>query len=214
MAKENANASHSQLSEPLLPKLRLTRPHALIKRTLESREEKDQWGYAQRPAWRGVDVRVSKAAKRSALVVLDRFFRELEKHGIQISVVEDRYESSGTFAVRGHYDEVQLYVSEENKKVPHLPTVEELRHKTQHPYSSRIPKYDSVPTGTLVLVPGGVVDLSSEEALATLIVKATDDVLQQLDEAARRREAAETQRRRECDRQQQEQAEKAAQKHS
>ncbi len=45
----------------------------------------------------------------------------------------------------------------------------ELRHKEAHKYSARIPKYDSVPTGVLWLTRGGIVDLSSEEALASLI---------------------------------------------
>jgi hypothetical protein len=111
--------------------------------------------------------------------------------------------------VVGAEGKVQLYVEEEHKKVPHSATAEELRYKKEHPYSARIPKYDSVPTGTLILVPGGVVDLSSEEALAKLIAKATAEVVQLLDKASQQREIAEAHRRRESDRQRQEQEEKA-----
>jgi hypothetical protein len=196
-------------SESKSSKLRLLRPHALIKRTLESKEEKDQWGYVRRPAWRGVDTRVSKSSKRNALIVLDRLFKSLEREGIQVKVLDGNYEKDGTFAVRGHHDKVQLHVEEEHKKVPHSATAEELRYKKEHPYSARIRKYDSVPTGTLILVPGGVVDLSSEEALAKLIAKATAEVVQLLDKAAQQREFVEAQRRRESDRQREEQEEKA-----
>ncbi len=209
MPDSDSKISTPQLSEPAQSKLRLTRPHALIKRTLERKEEKDQWGYVRQPAWKGVDVRVSKAAKRNALIVLDRLFKALEKDGIEVRMLDDRYDSSGTFAVRDHHDKVQLYVTEENKKVPHSPTTDELRYKNEHPYSSRIPKFDSVPTGRLQLVPGGTVDLSSEEALAKLIAKATDEVLRLLDEAADRRKVAETERRHEWERQEQERNEKA-----
>lgn len=203
-----APETETVLQEPK-SKLRLQRPHDLIKRTLESKEEKDQWGYVRRPAWRGVDARVSKSAKRNALIVLDRFFKSLERLGVKVAVLDDRYESGGTFATRGYSDKVQLYVEEEHKKVLHCATEAELRHKKEHPYSARIPKYDSIPTGTLILVPGGVVDLSSEDALAKVISKATDEVLQQLDTVAERREHAEAERRREANRQQQEQEEKA-----
>ncbi len=196
-------------SESKTSKLRLLRPHELIKRTLESKEEKDQWGYVRRPAWRGVDTRVSKLSKRNALIVLDRLFKSLEREDIQIRVFEGSYEKDGTFAIRGHYDKVQLHVEEEHKKVPHSATAEELRYKKEHPYSARIPKFDSVPTGTLVLVPGGVVDLSSEDALAKLIAKATTEIIQLLDKAAEQREIADAQRRRESERQRQEQEEKA-----
>ena len=138
---------------------------------------------------------MSKSSKRNALIVLDRLFKSLEKEDIQVNVYDGHYEKDGTFAVRGHYDKVQLYVEEEHKKVPHFATAEELQYKKEHPYSGRIPKYDSVPTGTLVLVPGGVVDLSSEEALAKLIAKATAEIVQLLDKAAQQREIAEGQRR-------------------
>jgi hypothetical protein len=189
-------------------KLRLQQPHKLIKRTLETKEEKDQWGYARRPTWRGVDIRVSKAAKRNALIVLDRLFKSLEQQDIQVAVFDGHYEGDGTFATRGH-DKIQLYVEEEHKKVPHSPTEAELRYKKEHPYSARIPKYESVPTGKLNLVPGGVVDLSCEEMLSKVISKATDEVCQLLDAAAEQRRKAEAERRREADRQRQEQEEKS-----
>ena len=190
-------------------KLRLTRPHPLIQRTLNNKATKDQWGNIQPPAWPGVDIRVSKSAKRDALIMLDRLFKALGKHDVEVSVEQGGYRANGTFAVRGGYDKVQVYVTEENKKVPHVATEKELRHKAEYPYSARIPKYDSVPTGKLTLVPGGVADLSSEDALAKLIAIAVEDIVLQLDESRRRREVAEVERKREQDRQQAEREEKA-----
>lgn len=201
-------ASHS--AAPSKAKLRLTRPHKLIQRTIESKEVKDKWGYVSRPAWQGVDVRVSKGAKRNALIVLDRLFKALEKRGIEVSVFEGgRYDTNGTFAVRDHYDKVQLFVTEDNKKVPHEPTAAELRYKEEHKYSARIPKYDSVPTGVLRLTPGGIVDLTSEETLGKLVDKATDEVVQKLDEATEHRKVAEAERRRQMRRETEEREEKA-----
>ena len=106
-------------------------------------------------------------------------------------------------------DKVRLQVTEEQKKVPHEPTAKELREKEAYPHSRRIPKFDAVPTGKLTLVPGGVIDLSSEEALGQLIEKATRDVLQLLDEEQRRRELEEAEQRRAWEKQQREQNEKA-----
>src|SRR5262249_31765021 len=151
-------------------KLRLTKPHSLIRRTLDLKVEKDMYGYERRPSWPGVDVRVSKPAKRNALIVLDRLFKELEKRDVEVSVIDGGYNANGTYAIKNRDDKVQLYVTEEYKKVPHVPTAKELREKDE-PFASRIPKNDSVPTGKLTLVPGGVVDLSSEETLAVLIAK-------------------------------------------
>jgi len=175
---------------------------------MDLKAEKDAYGFVYQPRWPGVDVRVSKAAKRNALIVLDRLFKALEKLDIEISVIDGGYNANGTYAVRHRDDKVQLYVTEEHKKVPHTPTAKELKEKDQ-PFASRIPKNDSVPTGRLTLVPGGVVDLSSEEALGQLIAKAADEVVASLDAARSRREAATAERHHEYERQQREQAEKA-----
>lgn len=191
------------------PKLRLTRPHPLIQRTIDSKVEKDAWGNERRPSWPGVDVRVSKPMKRSALIVLDRLFKALEKRDVEVSVLVGGYNATGTYAIRNRQDKVQIYLSEAYKKVPHIPTAKELRDQQESPYSCRIPKHDSVPTGKLSLVPGGVVDLTSEETLSALVAKATDDILRQLEQERERREAAELARSREWERQRREQEEKA-----
>jgi len=189
-------------------KLRLTRPHSLIQRTLDIKVERDQWGHTRQPPWPGVDVRVSKAEKRNALIVLDRLFKALEKQGVEVTVLHGGYDrTEGTYAVREREDRVQVYVTEENKKVPHVPTAKEL-HEKNEPISSRIPKYDSVPTGKLTLVPGGVVDLSSEESLAKLIAKSVGEIVQNLDQERERRKRAAEERRREYTRQKEEQEEK------
>lgn len=206
-SQDDTLSSQSLEIDESAQRLRLSRPHPLIKRTLDIKVEKDPYGYTRQPAWPGVDVRVSKTANRNALIVLDRLFKSLEKQGVQVSVIDGGYDASGTFAVLGR-DKVQLYVAEENKKIPHEPTAKELRDKEKYPHSSRrIPKYDSVPTGVLTLVPGGVVDSSSEEALATLIAKATDDVMRQLEVESKQREAAQEKQQREWDKQKQDREE-------
>jgi hypothetical protein len=188
-------------------KLRLTRPHLLIQRTLDLKVEKDPWGHVRQPTWPGVDVQVSKALKRNALIVLDRLFKSLEKSGIEISVSSGGYGENGTFAVRNHADKVRVCVIEEYKKVPHVPTAKELKEQ-ERPFPSRIPKFDSVSTGKLTLQPGGVVDLSSEDAVALLVKKATDDILAELEAKRQEREKADAARRLEWQRQKEEQEEK------
>jgi hypothetical protein len=89
------------------------------------------------------------------------------------------------------------------------PTAKEQREKELHPHSSRVPKYDTVPTGILTVVPGGIVDLTSEEALAKLIAKSTQDIIRQLDEERKQREIAEQKSRQQWERQRQDQEEKA-----
>jgi hypothetical protein len=189
------------------PKLRLQRPHRLVQRTMDLKPEKDAYGYVRQPAWPGVDIRVSKSAKRNALIVLDRLFKALEKVDVKVDVLQQNYGANGTFAVRDQ-DKVQLHVSEAHKKVAHEPTAKELREKERYPTMSRIPKWDDVPTGKLTLNPGGVIDLSSEAALGRVIAKAVDDIIQRLDVEREGRLAAEAARRREWQRQQEEQAEK------
>jgi len=209
----------NQVSKPTTPqpeitaaglpesKLKLLKPHELIRRTLDIKVAKDRWGYTQHPSWTGVDVRVSKAAKRNALIVLDRLFKALETREIKASVNTGGYGESGTFAVRGS-DKVQVYVTEEHRKVPHIPTAKELKDAAE-PFGRRVPKTDSVPTGNLTLVPGGIVDLSSEDHLARLIEKAVADILSQLDLLRTRREAAAQEQHRAWERQKEEQQEKA-----
>lgn len=189
-------------------RLWLSRPHALIKRTLEIKVERDQCGYSRRTVWPGVDVRVSKEQKRNAFIILDRLFKALEQRDVKPSVTEGEQGELGTYAVSGR-DRVKIYVEEQYKKEPHTPTAKELREKERYPHLSRIPKYDSVPTGLLTLVPGGVVDLASEDALARLIDKAVDDIIRRLEVERNQRERAEAERRKEWERQRQNQEEKA-----
>jgi hypothetical protein len=198
----------SSPSDTVGTKLRLGRPHPLIKRTLDIKVEKDPYGFSQQPAWPGVDIRVSKVQKRNALIILDRLFKALEQRDIEPSVSEGDHGGIGTYAVSGR-DKVKVYVEEQYKKEPHKPTAKELRDKEQYPHLSRIPKYDSVPTGVLTLVPGGVVDITREEALAKLVAKSTEDIIRQLEEERTQREAAEAKSRQEWERQRQNQEEKA-----
>lgn len=205
-------------AEPATEKLRLTKPHPLIQRMLEKEPPKPETHgyYRQLPSRPEVDVRVSKGQRRSALIVMDRLFKNLEARGLKVEVSEghgygsgDRYEA-GTYATSaGGRDRARLSISEEYKKVPHVPTAKELRDKERDKYGPAIPKYDDVPTGKLTLSPGGVVDLSTEAALGRVAEKAALEVMSALDRLKVEREAREEAQRREYCRQQEESAEKA-----
>ena len=200
-------------------KLRLTKPHRLIQRMLEKQPKKPEgYGYyRQVPTRPEVDVRVSKEQKRSSLIVLDRLFKALEARDLKVEVSEGRnygYGSSdnhvaGTYAISEEgRDRTQLWIEEEYKKVPHVPTAKELRDKERDKYGPAIPKNDSALTGKLTLHPGGVVDLSSEAAVGTLIEKSVSEVVATLNQLKVEREAREEERRREQRKEQDKAAEK------
>jgi len=155
----------------------------------------DSYGNPIRNQPAKLDVRVSKSTLKPALVVMDRFIKALEAHEFSIGIVED-YHRRGTYAVDGR-DQVQIYIQEHNKRVEHVPTAGELREKEKYEWT-RIPKWDEVPTGELVLVPGGVVDLASDDAINQLVAKAVADVVEQLDVVRKKRLVAEEAYKLEC----------------
>lgn len=177
---------------------RLTNPHNLIRRSMEE-PKKDQWGFTSHSRFQPVDARVSKQQKRLAMFVLDRLFKAIEAAEMQVEVL-DQHPHRGTYAIAG-YDKAQIYISEEQRQVEHVATPEELRRKAEYP-RHKIPKWDSVPTGRLILHPGGVVDLSSQEALAKLIDKAMADIRQTLATQRERRESEQRRRNEEFRREQ------------
>lgn len=179
-------------------RLRLTKPHRLIQNTQAESTNRDAYGYPVRNAPKGVDIRVSKAMFKTALIVMDRFIKALEAQDLKVEVTEDQ-RGRGTFACEGH-DRVQLHISEKHKRVEHVPTAKELREKERYSWT-RIPKWDDVPTGELLLEPGGVVDLSSDAAINQLINKAVADVIENLGRFRKQREAAQAAQKREWDRQ-------------
>ena len=124
----------------------------------------------------------------------------MDERGVEACVIDRDPPRTRHIRRSDRDDKVQLYITETCKKVPHVPTAKELRDKDR-PFAARVPKYDDVPTGKLTLIPGGVVNLSSEETLAKLIAKAADDVIQLLDQAKSRREAALAQQRQQYERQ-------------
>ncbi|MCO6435478.1 MAG: hypothetical protein J5J06_00130 [Phycisphaerae bacterium] len=129
--------------------------------------------------------------------MMDRFIKALEGQDLQVEIAED-HRGSGTFAVGGR-DRTQIYVYEEKRRVEHVPTAKELREKERYP-RMRIPKWDDVPTGDLVLVPGGPVDLSSNQAITQLMNKAVADVIESLADVRQEREADEAARRQDWER--------------
>jgi hypothetical protein len=177
---------------------RLTKPHRLIQNTQPETTTRDAWGNRIRNPPKGIDIRVSKAAFKPALVVMDRFVKALEAQDLKVEVTAEHH-GLGTFACEGR-DRVQIHVHEKSKRVEHVPAAAELREKERFP-GMKISKWDDVPTGELVLDPGGLVDLSSDEAIARLVEKAVADVIEELGRVRKRREADEAVRLREWERQ-------------
>jgi len=178
-------------------KLRMTRPHKLTQATQASWSNSDPYLQSSRYAPKPLDIRASKGVRKRALAVMDRFIKALEGHDLQVETAED-HRGTGTFAVDGR-DRTQIYVYEEKRRVEHVPTAKELHEKERYP-RTRIPKWDDVPTGDLVLVPGGPVDLSSDQAITQLINKAVADVIESLADVRQEREADEAARREEWER--------------
>ncbi len=185
---------------------RLTKPHRLIQNTQPETTSRDAYGNRIRNPAKGVDIRVSRAAYRFALVVMDRFIKALESRDAHVELTADRH-GLGTFARDGH-DRIQIHIHEKSKRVEHVSTAAELREKERSSWT-KIPKWEDVPTGELVLVPGGVVDLSSDQAIARLVEKAASDVIEELGRVGKKREAEEAVRRREWERQRRIQEEKS-----
>jgi len=187
--------TEASASQPFQP--RLAKPHPLIAKAREKPPKPDRWGYVDHDPRPSLDMRVSKEQERNAFIVLDRLFKALEAEQMKIQVFAN-YQASGTYAVVGE-DKAGIQIEEEYRKVPHTPTKKELEEKERYP-DTRIPKHDSVPTGCLKLHPGGVVDLSSEEALNQLIGKAVDEIKSTIAKERERREAREARRREEAKR--------------
>jgi hypothetical protein len=179
-------------------RLRLTKPHRLIQDTQAETTTRDAYGNPIRNAPKGVDVRVSKAMFKTALVVMDRFIKALETRELKVEVTED-HSGRGTFACEGR-DRVQLHIHEKTKRIEHVLTAKELREKERFSLT-RIPKWDDVHTGELILAPGGVVDLTGDDAINQLVNKAVADVIEELGRVRKRREEAEAARKSEWDRQ-------------
>ncbi|MGD2111161.1 MAG: hypothetical protein PVI86_17425 [Phycisphaerae bacterium] len=138
--------------------------------------------------------------------MMDRFIKALEGQDLQVEVADD-HRGTGTFAVDGR-DRTGIHIHEKTRRVEHVPTTKELREKERYP-RTRIPKWDDVPTGELVLVPGGPADLSSDQAISQLIDKAVADVIERLADVRKKREAAEVARRQEWERRREVEEEKS-----
>lgn len=180
-------------------KLRLIRPHPLVQNMRQRVETPDPYGRPSSSERQRLDVQVSKQMFKPALVVMDRLIKALETQGLKVEVTED-HRGHGTYVCHGR-DRAQLSVRERTRRVEHVPTDKELREKERYSWT-RIPKWDDEHTGELELLPGGRVDLSSDEAIDLLVRKAVADAIELIGKARKRREAEEAERRREWERQQ------------
>jgi hypothetical protein len=123
----------------------LRRPHAVVKAI---RDNHDQ-------------LRLSRPARARALRILDAIAKTAESRGYEVRTpdLERGYGRSKGYlsiSIRGHSHVVDM--SELIDKVPHEPTMKELKDKERHSWV-RIPAYDHVPSGrlTLKVVGGGQV---------------------------------------------------------
>lgn len=202
----HANATGAlsdQFSSPL--KLRLRKPHRLIQTAMAPGPKPSQFGYTPPDNRPRIDMNVSKGQERTAFALLDRLFKAVEERGMKVEVL-DGYQGRGTFATHDS-DKAPISLKEIYKKVEHIPTAKELREKERYSFT-RIPKWD-IPTGKLILTPGGPVDLSSEAAVDLVIDKAVADLESQIARAREIRLAEQERRRQEQRRQQEQQEEKA-----
>lgn len=188
-------------------KLRLTRPHPLISRTKYKNDPKNHQGHSLANDPDGVDVRVSRGQFRSALIIMDRLLKALEKQEFTIRL-DTSYNSRGTYVYSGHYDKCQIYIQEEHRRVDHVLTARERAEKARYSFFSA-PTWDFLPIGKLTLHPGGAVDLATEEALDDLIQRAVGEVIATIARATKERKEREAAQHKEFERQQREQEEKA-----
>jgi hypothetical protein len=186
-------------------KLSLKMPHVLIKRMLEPAPKPDAYGYVRQNAAPGVDVRVSKLQRKLALIIMDRLFKTVEQRGWTVEI--ETYQGHGTFVIDGR-DRAQVWIEEKQRQVEHVPTPKELKQKETWPHT-RLPKWDKVYTGELVLHPGGPVDATTDRSVSVLIAKAIADLQNQLARARQGRETEEARRNEESRQERARQQEKA-----
>jgi hypothetical protein len=103
-------------------------------------------------------LRLGREARARALRILDAIAKTAESRGyiVRTPDVERGYSRSKGYlsiSIRGHSHTIDI--SELIDRVPHEPTMKELKDKERHPWV-RIPAYDHVPSGRLALkVVGG-----------------------------------------------------------
>lgn len=172
-------------------RLRLINPHKLIAETLERDEQEAKLRKQGVPIWSKadkVDVSTGPAMRRTALAVFDRLFKLLERNRIYVTVSARGMDGPTQTAVSSNHwmDRVPVRIYEAREKVPHVPTPQELKEKETRP-SIRIPAWDEVWTGNLLLDPGGLVDLTSEAALDAVLENAMQLLQERLATAATER---------------------------
>lgn len=196
---ENAKEPMTEVAETRI-KLRLSHPHPLISRTTYKSDPRNHIGHSLPNDYEGVDVRVSRGQFRTALAVMDRLFKALEKRDLCIRIGSE-HNNRGTYVYSGNYDKCQVYIDEEHRRVEHQLTAKEKADKARYSFLTS-PKWDFIPTGRLVLHPGGDVDLSSQQALDALIDHAVSEIVKTIEKERERRKQQEDEHRIEMDRQQ------------
>ena len=180
-------------------KLRLTHPHPLVSRTTYKTDTRDRAGHSLPNDYEGIDVRVSRDKFRVSLAAMDRLLKAVEQRGLQVRVDRD-YKSRGTYVYSGHYDKCQVYLEEEHRRVEHVATAKEKADQARYGIRST-QKWDYLPTGKLILYPGGTVDLTSQQAFDDLIQRAIAGITTTIERAKEARMVREEAARRESDRQ-------------
>jgi hypothetical protein len=98
---------------------------------------------------KALDVRIGAESVPRALRLLDALLKGLNDRGLKVKVSQDGARKTWV-TVDG--EEIPLALRERRKRVPHRPTAQELAEKKKWPSLTRIPEYDWVPSGELLLV--------------------------------------------------------------
>lgn len=185
-----ANAPvHDQGTEktPERIKLRLARPHPLISATSYKQDTKTPSGHSLPNDGDGADIRVSRPNFRTALAVLDCLFKALEQRGITIYNERNNYHSKGTYARNNSHDRCQVWLEEKFQRVAHVLTAKEKAETVRYSFY-RAQAWDYLPTGVLILHPGGCVDLSTQQAFDSFILQAAGQVMETIEHERSQRE--------------------------
>jgi hypothetical protein len=129
----------------------LQRPHPLIAAARSVKRDRDGWVDTRRQAGT-LHLRVSADSVGRALRLVQGLVDEALRRGYNVDQI-DSYGCAGGLGVYIGGHGLEVAVSEETKRVPHEPSKSELADAARYSWH-RIPEWDHVPSGRLVLKSG------------------------------------------------------------
>ncbi|MFJ1975277.1 hypothetical protein ACIO93_42400 [Streptomyces sp. NPDC087903] len=127
------------------------KPHALITRTSKALgRSKTTVDTRDRPDV--VPIHVSRHLADRALRIAHALITEAERRGYEVTSATSHHRGEEThrLVIRIAAHDYPWEITERTAKVPHEPTLQELRDHEKHPWN-RIPKYDHNPNGQLMI---------------------------------------------------------------